>query len=109
KSLGLNLVSCEMDVRVGGGYRLVFQVGENKMAFFGKYQEVVPHSRLVWTNEESPDGPLTTVTFEEQGGKTLLVNSDLFTTKKALDEAIASGSTSGNGETMDQLEALLAG
>src|SRR5262245_6723520 len=71
KSMGMVLRSCEMDVRVGGGYRLVF--GEND-EFFGRYIEVTPHSRLVWTNDEAGDaGPVTTVTFEEQGGKTLLV------------------------------------
>src|SRR5437868_12986071 len=53
KSSGLSLLSCEMDVRVGGGYRLVFAIDASKtMAFFGKYLEVTPHSRLIWTNDE---------------------------------------------------------
>jgi uncharacterized protein YndB with AHSA1/START domain len=112
KSIGVNLVSCEMDVRVGGGYKFVFSFpndASNQMAFFGKYLEVTPPSRLVWTNEEGgPDGSVTTVTLEEKDGKTHLVMSDLFPTKEALDAAIASGSTSGNSETFDQLEALLA-
>ena len=74
KSTGLSLVSCEADVRVGGKYRFVFVFGNDaskRMAFFGRYIEVTPHSRLVWTNEEGDDGPVTTVTFEEKGGKTL--------------------------------------
>src|SRR5262249_38945241 len=74
KSFGLSLLSCELDVRVGGMYRLVFaHEGTEGMAFYGKYLEVTPHSRLVWTNEEGEGGPVTTVTFEEKGGKTLLV------------------------------------
>ena len=109
KSFGLSLLSCDMDVRVGGKYRLVFRVGaSDSMAFFGTYVEVVPHSRLVWTNEEGGEGgPVTTVTFEERDGKTLLVMRDLHSSKEALDEAIASGSTGGLGETFDQLDELL--
>jgi uncharacterized protein YndB with AHSA1/START domain len=111
KSFGLTLLSCELDVRVGGLYRLVFShpAAPEPMAFHGRYLEVKPHSRLVWTNEEAGDnGQVTTVTFEEKGGKTLLVMHDLYPSKEALDEAIASGSTSGTAETFDQLDDLLA-
>src|SRR5262245_28586829 len=102
KSFGISLLSCEMDVRVGGGYRLVFDGG---MAFYGKYLEVTPYSRLVWTNEEGDDGgAVTTVTFEEKGGKTLLVLSDLYPSKEALE---ASGSTGAMPETLDQLDELV--
>jgi uncharacterized protein YndB with AHSA1/START domain len=88
KSMGMSLLSCEMDVRVGGRYRLEFGHEASKsMAFFGRYIEVTPHSRLVWTNEESDDGAVTTVTFEEQGGKTLLVMHELYPSKEALDAA----------------------
>jgi len=108
KSMGMSLLSCEMDVRVGGKYRLVFGVGGSKvMEVFGKYIEVTPHSRLVWTNEESDEGSVTTVTFAEKGGKTLLVMHELYPSKEALDAAIASGSTSGTGETFEQLDELL--
>jgi uncharacterized protein YndB with AHSA1/START domain len=111
KSFGLSMVSCELDVRVGGGYRLVFVVGNDAskpMAFFGRYLEVTPHSRLVWTNDEGEDGgTVTTVTFEEKDGKTVLVMHDLYPSKEALDGAIASGSTSGTGETFEQLDELL--
>jgi uncharacterized protein YndB with AHSA1/START domain len=111
KSFGLSLLSCELDVRVGGTYRLVFATADSgSMAFFGRYLEVTPHSRLVWTNDEGGDGgAVTTVTFEEKGGQTLLVMHDLYPSKEALDEAIASGSTSGMGETFEQLEELLVG
>jgi uncharacterized protein YndB with AHSA1/START domain len=111
KSFGVTLLSCEADVRVGGKYRFVFGCGDAKpMEFFGKYLEVTPGSRLVWTNEEGGEsGSVTTVTFEEKSGKTLLVMRDLYPTKEALDAAVASGSTGGMCETLDQLDALLIG
>jgi uncharacterized protein YndB with AHSA1/START domain len=111
KSFGLTMLSCEMDVRVGGTYRLVFGLPSSKqpMAFFGRYIDVIPNSRLVWTNDEGgEDGAVTTVTFEDRGGETLLVMHDLYPSKDALDAAIASGSTSGTGETFEQLDEFLA-
>ncbi len=110
KSFGLSLLSCEMDARVGGTYRLVFRhsAAQEPMAFFGRYVEVKPHARLVWTNEEAGEvGAVTTVTFEEKGGKTLVAVHDLYPSKEALDGAVASGSTCGMGETFDQLDELL--
>ena len=105
KSIGLVLLSLEQDVRVGGGYRLVFDLGDSKtIAFFGKYIEVTPPSRLSWTNEES-DGAVTTVTFEEKGGQTHLTFSELYPTKEALDRNF--GSTEGLPEQFAQLDALL--
>ncbi|HEY9022989.1 MAG TPA: SRPBCC family protein [Burkholderiaceae bacterium] len=106
KSLGSTLLSLEQDVRVGGGYRLVFDLGDSRtMAFFGKYVEVTPPSRLAWTNEESDDGAVTTVTFEEKDGKTHLTLSERYPTKEALDRNI--GSTEGLPEQFEQLDALL--
>ena len=108
KSYGLTLLSCEMDVRVGGRYRLVFSHQGSTMEFFGTYREVTPHSRLVWTNEEGDSGEtITTVSFEENAGKTLLVVHDLYPSKEALDAAVASGSTGGMHDQLDQLEELL--
>ncbi len=108
KSSGVSLLSCEADVRVGGRYRLVFSHDASTMEFFGRYLEVTPHSRLVWTNDEGDDGgAVTTVTFEEKGGKTLLVVHDLYPSKEALDGAIASGATAGMPETLEQLDELL--
>ena len=107
KSTGVSLLSCEVDVRVGGRYRFEFGHEASKpMAFFGRYIEVTPHSRLVWTNDESDDGALTTVTFEEKAGKTLLVMHELYPSKEALDRAIA-GMESGMPETFEQLDELL--
>ena len=107
KSSGVSLLSCEVDVRVGGSYRFEFGHGSSKpMAFFGRYLEVIPHSRLVWTNEESDQGSVTTVTFEEKGGKTLLVMRELYPSKEALDAVIA-GMQDGMAESFAQLDELL--
>src|SRR5579862_5407780 len=107
KSIGVSLLSCEADVRVGGRYRFEFGHDASKtMAFFGRYIEVIPHSRLVWTNDESDAGAVTTVTFEEKGGKTLLVMHELYPSKEALDRAIA-GMEDGMPETFAQLDELL--
>lgn len=111
KSLGISFLACEVDARTGGTYRFVFghPAAEQPMAFFGRYLEVTPPSRLVWTNEEGgEDGQVTTVTFEEKDGRTLVVMSDLYPSKEALDEAIASGSTGEYGESFAQLDELLA-
>ena len=110
KSFGIVFLSCELDARTGGRYRFVFKHGDSPpMEFFGRYLEVTPPSRLVWTNEEAGEGgAITTVTFEEQGGKTLLVMHDLYPSKEALDAAIASGSTMGTDEMFAQLDELLA-
>src|SRR5262249_50669487 len=107
KSAGVSLLSCEVDARAGGRYRLEFGHEASKpMGFFGTYIEVTPHSRLVWTNEESDDGAVTTVTFEEKGGKTLLVMHELYPSKEALDVAIA-GMEGGMPESFAQLDELL--
>jgi uncharacterized protein YndB with AHSA1/START domain len=107
KSIGLTLLSCELDVRVGGTYRLVFAAEPQPMAFHGRYLKVVPHSRLVWTNEEAgPDGQVTTVTFEEKAGRTLVVMHELYPTKEALEQS--AGSTDSMDETFKQLDELLA-
>src|SRR5512145_3385293 len=105
KSMGMSLRSCEVDARVGGKYRLEFE--PDGMAFFGTYLEVTPHSRLVWTNDEGGEGgPVTTVTFEEQGGKTLLVLLELYPSKEALDAA-GTGAADAMPEQFEQLDELL--
>ena len=106
KSYGLNLLSCEMDVRVGGQYRLAFAHGDSTMEFFGTYVDVTPHSRLVWTNEEGEGGPVTTVTFEDRGGTTFLVMRELHPSKEALDAA-GTGAADATVETFAQLDELL--
>ncbi|HUK13045.1 MAG TPA: SRPBCC family protein [Thermoanaerobaculaceae bacterium] len=112
KTFGVSFISCEVDARTGGAYRFVFghPASEQPMAFFGRYIEVTPHSRLVWTNDEGgAGGPVTTVTFEGRGARTLVVYRDLYPSTEALESAIASGSTSASGfsETFEQLDELL--
>ncbi len=96
-----------MDVRVGGQYRIVFASDTPEgVAFFGKYLEVKPHSRLSWTNEEGGEGgPITTVTFEEKGGKTFLSLSELHSSKQSLDDNL--GFAEGLREMFGQLDELL--
>jgi uncharacterized protein YndB with AHSA1/START domain len=109
KSVELTLLSCDMDVRTGGTYRLVFShpASDQPMAFFGTYREVIPQKRIVWTNEESDEGAVTTVTFEEDAGKTRVTLHERYPTTAALDEALA-GSAEGLPEQFAQLDALLA-
>ncbi len=89
RSMGMSLVGCEIDLRTGGGYKFTIGTPDAKtMVFHGKYVEVAVPSRLVWTNEESENGSVTTVTFEEKGDKTLVVMREVFPTKEALDESM---------------------
>ena len=107
KSSGVPMLSCDMDVRTGGGYRVVFgQDAANARTFFGKYLEVSPPSRLVWTNDEGGDGAVSTVTFEEEDGRTLLVLQELYPSKEALDESYV-GMEDGTCEQFGQLDELL--
>lgn len=110
KSMNMVLRSCEMDVRVGGRYRLVFgHDASNTFEFFGTYVDVTPHSRLAWTNDEGGEGgSVTTVTFEEKDGKTLLVLRELYPSKEALDAA-GTGAAEATNETFEQLDELLTG
>ena len=110
KASGVTLVSSSMDIRTGGTYRLELDhpSSEQPMAFFGTYEEVTPPSQMVWTNEESPAGAVTTVTFAEKDGRTLVVLTDRYPSKEALDAAIASDSTGGFDEQFGELDAILA-
>lgn len=103
---GITLVGCEMDVRTGGSYRLEFAAGDATMAFHGTYLEVVPDARIVWTNDEEADGAVTTVTFEDRDGRTLVTYHERYPTAEALEEALA-GSAAALPAQFDQLAALL--
>lgn len=109
KSFGITFLSCEADVRTGGTYRFVFghPASDQQMAFVGRYLEVIPPTRIAWTNEEAPDGSVTTVTLTEKNGKTLLVLSDVYPSKDALDAAIESGSQGAYPEQFDALDIVL--
>ncbi len=111
KSMGMTVLSCEMDVRTGGSYRLEIShpAAPQPMAFFGRYVEVTPHSRITWTNDENGDGgPVTTVTLEERDGRTHVVVHELHASKEALDAA-GTGAAEAMAETFTQLEELIAG
>lgn len=110
KSFGITFLSCEADVRTGGSYRFVFghPASDQPMAFFGRYIEVTPPTRIVWTNEEGEEGSVTTVTFTERDGKTHLVLSDRYPSKGALDAAIESGSQGAYPEQFEALDELLS-
>ena len=105
---GISLVSCDMDVRTGGKYRLEFGAdGSETMAFYGKYLEVVPNERIVWTNDEGEEGAITTVTFEDRDGTTLLTFHEIYPTSEALEEALQ-GSAAALPEQLEQLDELLS-
>lgn len=110
KSFPMTLVSCKMEVRTGGKYSLVFRMDSQSFEFFGKYLEVIPSSRIVWTNDEGGEeaATITTVTFEEMNGTTLVTVHDLYPSKEALDAAIESGSIGGMPEQLEQLDQLFA-
>ena len=103
RSMGMTLEACEMDVRTGGRYRLGFGGG---MDFYGTYLEVDPPSRLVWTNDEGDDSSVTTVTLTEQDGRTLVVVTERYPSKEALDAA-GTGAQDAMHETFAQLDELL--
>ena len=108
KSAGVPLLSCEMDVRAGGKYRVEFgEDASSSMAFFGRYIEVTPGSRLVWTNDEGEDGAVTTVTFEDKGGKTLLTFHEIYPSKEAFDQALVGMEDAMMPEQFEQLDELL--
>lgn len=111
RSYGMTLVSCEMDVRVGGTYRLEIghAASDQPMAFFGTYLEVEQDKCIVWTNEESPDGAITSVRFAEKGGMTEVTISNLFPTAEAMEQDLASGACEGTAESLNQFEEFLAG
>ncbi len=105
---GVTIVSCAMDVRTGGKYRLEFSAGgPDTMAFHGKYLEVVPDERIVWTNDEGEEGAVTTVTFADEGGKTILTFQEIYPSSEALKEALQ-GSAAALPEQLDQLDMVLA-
>ena len=107
QSRGIPLLSCEMDVRTGGSYRIAFgHDASRSMAFFGRYLDVSPPSRLVWSNDESENGAVTTVTFEDEDGGTRLVLRELYPSKEALDESFV-GMEDAMPEQFAQLDELL--
>jgi len=112
RSLGVEMFSCDADVRVGGKYRYVFgKHGEPTMAFNGVYKEVVAGTRVVYTQVFEPmpqagEGVITT-TFEPHPDGTLLTQRERFPSKEVLDGVIASGMERGMRETLENLATLV--
>jgi uncharacterized protein YndB with AHSA1/START domain len=118
KSLAVSMVSCDAEVRAGGGYRYVLRHRDGGLfAFSGKYLEVTPPSRLVHTQVFEPTAAganpddqaiVVTVTFDERDGRTHVVSHSVCPSKEVRDGIIASGMERGMRETMNQLEELVA-
>jgi uncharacterized protein YndB with AHSA1/START domain len=113
KSFGVSLFECEQDLRVGGTYRYAFgRDPKNPEVFSGRYVEVKPPSRLVFSQlyerMREAGEVVVTATFEEDQGRTLLTLHQLFPSKEALEGALASGMERGMRITLDQLEELIA-
>ena len=112
KSFGVSLFECESDLRVGGTYRYAFgRDPKNPEVFSGRYAEVNPPSRLVFTQlyeRMSEAGEVVvTAAFEESQGRTHLTLHQLFPSKEALEGALASGMERGMRVTLDQLDELV--
>ena len=108
QSMGMALRTCEIDARPGGGYRLDFGPDDaHPMVFFGRYTDVIPNARLVWTNEEDAAGAVTTVSFTADGDTTLLTYSEVNPATDGRDEAFE-GTACTLPEQFEQLDRLLA-
>lgn len=107
----LTVISCEIDLRLGGAYRYVLRdAAGQEYAFSGVYREVVPYHRLVYTDgfEGMPGHEaLVTVTLEEDDGKTRLVSRSLYQTAQDRDAHIRSGMERGMRESFLRLDAHL--
>src|SRR5262249_32142953 len=107
KSMGMNLLSCEVDARVGGKYRLVFEHKPEPVAFFGTYTAVKPHPRLSWaTGEDGEGASATPLRCAETRGTTLLRRREADARWEAL-HAAGRGAQGGMGETLSKLQGLL--
>ena len=112
KSRGVSVVGCDADVRVGGNYRYVLRPATgDEIAFSGKYTEVTPHSRLVYTQIFEPMAGagevIVTVTFDERDGKTTVTSRLLYESVEDRDGHLQSGMESGMRESIDRLGELL--
>lgn len=112
RSLGVSVVSVEIDVRVGGKYRHVLRHdGGGDVGFSGEYLDIVPPRRLVYTQIYEPMAEagevVVTVSLDERDGRTHLVLHERWPSKGALDGALATNMERGFSETMDQLEQLV--
>jgi uncharacterized protein YndB with AHSA1/START domain len=101
----------ESDLRVGGSWRYVITAYDEKVAFHGKYREIVPNERIVATEvyETIPQGEaVNTVTFTEVDGRTILTILMEHTSKEDRDAHLNSGMEAGMQEAMNVLGQVAA-
>ncbi len=107
----MTMVSCEVDLRVGGAWRFVQRDPDGgEYAFRGEYREISPPDRLTYTFEfEEMPGHVSVedIFLTEAAGKTTLVNVVTYASREERDAVIESGMESGARESMDRLEELL--
>jgi uncharacterized protein YndB with AHSA1/START domain len=103
---GYSVPVCEVDLRVGGKWRIVGRHPKGEVAFHGVYHEITPPDRLVYTElmEPYPDGSLVTTVFTEEGGKTRLTVTASYPSKAVRDMVLSSGMERGAALSYDRLE-----
>jgi uncharacterized protein YndB with AHSA1/START domain len=108
---GWSLVVCEVDLKVGGGFRFVLRGPDGKeMGMRGVYREIVPPERSVHMEsfDDYPGESQVTSVFVEQRGQTTLTVTVLYPSREVRDAVIKSGMEHGAAESYDRLAELLA-
>jgi uncharacterized protein YndB with AHSA1/START domain len=105
------VISCEIDFRVGGKWRIVHRGPDgDEYAFRGEYRAIVPPESITWTFEfEGFPGQISveTMRLEEHDGKTTFIATSVFDTVEARDGMLNSGMEEGASETMERLDEYL--
>jgi uncharacterized protein YndB with AHSA1/START domain len=109
---GRTLEICDVDLRVGGGYRFVFRgPGRKDVGVRGTYREIVPPERLVtseaWEDWDAGETHVTT-RLTEQDGRTTYTSTILFPSREVRDAVLQSGLKTGAGANYDRLAELLS-
>jgi len=108
---GWSLAVCEVDLKVGGGFRFVLRGPDGReMGMRGVYREIVPPERSVHMEsfDDYPGESQVTAVFVEENGKTTLTATVLYPSKEVRDIVIKSGMEHGAAESYDKLAELLA-
>src|SRR5687767_14595649 len=107
---GYSVPVCEIDLRVGGAWRFVNKHPNGEAAFHGEYLEIVPYSRLAFTEifEEFPDGvSWVTADLVDEGGKTRMSATVRYQSKDVRDMVMSTGMANGAAISYDRLEDLV--
>jgi uncharacterized protein YndB with AHSA1/START domain len=108
---GYSVPVCEIDLRVGGAWRFVNRHPKGEATFYGEYREILPPSRLVFTEifADFPDSvSVETTDFTEEGGKTRMTATVRYESSEVRDMVLGSGMSRGAGISYDRLEDLVA-